>query len=126
MAKKIKGGTINRLKKLQVEHKQYNKEMRQIGCHKLQKTFDDFLDYKYNRYKTKRVFVAPPEPEYYRKPEKYVPSLNSGVYNQCSKQQEKQYTGELISGVATMHKSNAVPVMNNDQAKDLASMRRQF
>ena len=27
---KIKGGKINRLEKLQAEHKQYNKEMRQI------------------------------------------------------------------------------------------------
>ena len=124
MAKKIKGGKINRLQKLQAEHTQYNKEMRQIGCHKLQKTFDDFVAYKYNRYKTNRVFVAPPEPEQYRKPEKFVPSLNSGVLNQCSKTQEKKYTGDLISGVATMHKSNAVPVFNNDQAKDLASMRR--
>jgi len=124
MRKTIKGGKIKNLAKLQQEHKQYNKEMRQIGCHSLQKTFDDFIAYKYGRYKPKKQFIAPPEPEYYRKPEQYVPSLNSGVFNQCGKQNEKSYTGELISGVATMHKSNAVPIINKDQAKDLAAMRR--
>lgn len=124
MPKRISGGKVNKLKMLEAEHRQYNKEMRQIGCHNQQKTFDDYVAYKYGKYKTKRVFVAPPEPEYYRKPDQYVPSLNSGVFNQCGKQQERQYTGELISGVATMHKSNAVPVINQQQAQDLASMRR--
>ena len=124
MPKRISGGKVNKLKMLEAEHRQYNKEMRQIGCHSQQKTFQDYVDYKYGKYKTKRVFVAPPEPEYYRKPDQYVPSLNSGVFNQCGKQQERQYTGELISGVATMHKSNAVPVINQQQAQDLASMRR--
>jgi len=122
--KRISGGKVNKLKMLEAEHRLYNKEMRQIGCHSQQKTFDDYVAYKYGKYKTKRVFVAPPEPEYYRKPDQYVPSLNSGVFNQCGKQQERQYTGELISGVATMHKSNAVPVINQQQAQDLASMRR--
>ena len=36
-----------------------------------------------------------------------------------------KYTGDLIVGIATMHKSNAVPVMKDtDQAKDIARMRR--
>ena len=65
MSKRIKGGKPNNIKKLQIEHKLYNKEMRQLGCHSLQKSFEDFVAYKYNRYKTKRVFIAPPEPEYY-------------------------------------------------------------
>ena len=34
------------------------------------------------------------------------------------------YTGEKMRGVATMHKSNAVPVFNDTQAKEISSMRR--
>ena len=36
----------------------------------------------------------------------------------------KQYTGTKIVGIATMHKSNAVPVFSNEEAHDIAKMRR--
>lgn len=36
----------------------------------------------------------------------------------------KVYTGGKILGIATMHKSNAVPVFSSEQAVDIASMRR--
>ena len=35
-----------------------------------------------------------------------------------------QYTGDQMLGVATMHKSNAVPVFNQDSARDISNMRR--
>lgn len=41
-----------------------------------------------------------------------------------AKPAEKIYTGDAMMGIATMHKSNAVPVFNVDSAKDLANMRR--
>lgn len=34
------------------------------------------------------------------------------------------YTGTLIQGIATMHKSNAVPVLNQEDAIAVATMRR--
>lgn len=34
------------------------------------------------------------------------------------------YTGTKIIGIGTMHKSNAVPVFSDDEAKDISSMRR--
>ena len=37
---------------------------------------------------------------------------------------ERHYTGSAIIGIATMHKSNAVPVFSDAEAKDLATMRR--
>ena len=37
---------------------------------------------------------------------------------------ENVYTGDLIKGIATMHKSNAVPVINKEQAIDISNMRR--
>ena len=36
----------------------------------------------------------------------------------------KVYTGDLIIGIGTMHKSNSVPVINSNVAKDLSTMRR--
>jgi len=36
----------------------------------------------------------------------------------------KQYTGDQMLGVATMHKSNAVPVFNTESARDISNMRR--
>ena len=41
------------------------------------------------------------------------------------RKESPKYTGDLIQGIATMHKSNAVPVMKGtEQAKDIARMRR--
>ena len=36
----------------------------------------------------------------------------------------KVYTGTMVKGIATMHKSNAVPVFSNEEAVDIAKMRR--
>lgn len=42
----------------------------------------------------------------------------------CSKKQGNRYTGTFIKGVATMHKSNAVPITSSEDAKEVARMRR--
>ena len=42
----------------------------------------------------------------------------------CTKTEPQKYTGTLIKGIATMHKSNAVPVLNQQDAEDIAKMRR--
>ena len=36
----------------------------------------------------------------------------------------KVYTGTMVKGIATMHKSNAVPVFSDEEAVDIARMRR--
>jgi len=36
----------------------------------------------------------------------------------------KVYTGTKVKGIATMHKSNAVPVFSDEEAKDISKMRR--
>lgn len=36
----------------------------------------------------------------------------------------KVYTGDKVLGLATMHKSNIVPIFNNEAAVDVARMRR--
>lgn len=61
---------------------------------------------------------------YVRETVKY-PSLNGGIdKTAASAAERKVYTGTKIKGIGTLHKSNAVPVFTDDEAKDLASMRR--
>jgi hypothetical protein len=40
------------------------------------------------------------------------------------KSKQNTYTGTFITGIATMHKSNMVPVSKNADAKEYATMRR--
>ena len=51
-------------------------------------------------------------------------TFNSTYHESGRKKESPKYTGTLIKGIATMHKSNAIPVINEEQAKDIARMRR--
>lgn len=42
----------------------------------------------------------------------------------CSSKPSPVYTGTKIIGIGTMHKSNMVPIFNDQEAKDISSMRR--
>ncbi len=42
----------------------------------------------------------------------------------CLKKENPVYTGNKIKGIGTMHKSNAVPVFSDEQAVEIATMRR--
>jgi hypothetical protein len=53
----------------------------------------------------------------------YIPSKDTGWVT-CVKPQDKEYTGTKIKGIGTMHKSNAVPVFSDEEAKDISKMRR--
>ena len=55
---------------------------------------------------------------------KKIPSLNMWVTGPVTSKQPQQYTGDKIIGIGTMHKSNAVPIFNDEQAKDISTMRR--
>ena len=52
---------------------------------------------------------------------KSADSTGSGF---CAAPEKKEYTGTLVKGIATMHKSNAVPIIDQEQATDIANMRR--
>ncbi len=51
------------------------------------------------------------------------PSLNSGLAV-ATLAPAKVYTGTKVKGIATMHKSNAVPVFSDQEAIDISKMRR--
>lgn len=42
----------------------------------------------------------------------------------CTKKENPVYTGTAIKGIGTMHKSNAVPIFTDEQAVEIATMRR--
>ena len=51
-------------------------------------------------------------------------SLNSWNVGAVTSKQTQQYTGTNIVGIGTLHKSNAVPIFSNQEAEDIAKMRR--
>jgi len=54
---------------------------------------------------------------------KHIPSLNTGG-GVAVLAPAKVYTGTKVKGIATMHKSNAVPVFSDEEAIDISRMRR--
>ena len=52
-----------------------------------------------------------------------IPSLNSGAAV-ATMAEPKVYTGTKVKGIATMHKSNAVPVFSDEEAVEISRMRR--
>ena len=52
-----------------------------------------------------------------------IPSQDTG-WVPCVKVKDNEYTGTKVKGIATLHKSNGVPVFTDQEAKDISSMRR--
>lgn len=53
-----------------------------------------------------------------------IPSLNSWVTGAVNSKEAQHYTGNKMIGIGTLHKSNAVPIFTDDEAKSISSMRR--
>lgn len=53
-----------------------------------------------------------------------IPSMDSGIGNATKPIEGKRYTGNKIIGIATMHKSNAVPVFDAEDCVAISNMRR--
>jgi len=65
-------------------------------------------------------------PSYNPPPGRETQKINSLPFTAgpCLKNPEKIYTGDKIKGIGTMHKSNAVPIFSDEEAVDIAKMRR--
>lgn len=53
-----------------------------------------------------------------------VPPTSDAICSNGNKRESVKYTGTLTKGIATMHKSNAVPITSGEQAIEVSSMRR--
>jgi len=54
---------------------------------------------------------------------KHIPSLNTGL-GVATLKPTQMYTGTEMLGIGQLHKSNAVPVFRQQDAEDIARMRR--
>ena len=103
------------------------KQNKRLGLAK--PTFEEYVDALHGKVKTTRQKFVPLEVKHdpvmdrIRQHKEMYPSLNS-MQGNTAKPAPKVYTGTLIKGIATMHKSNAVPVINDEQAIEISRMRR--
>ena len=89
--------------KARQEHEKFLKKMGVTGVES-SKGIHDIPDYKENIRKTAKT--------------------SDSVPDNGSRKRAQQYTGTFIQGIATMHKSNLVPVTREGNPKDYATMRR--
>ena len=54
---------------------------------------------------------------------KHIPSRDSGS-GIGARKNTPIYTGGNIIGIGTLHKSNAIPIFSEQEAKDISAMRR--
>jgi len=124
--------TAGRLEKLQKDHREHNKHMKRIHAHTNVMTFDEYVEYVSGNFKPKTTTKS--KEWTYELPvrdTKHYPSVGDGVGVGLVKE-ALRYTGERrLVGIATMHKSNMVPVFADDddkdgsrQATEIAQMRR--
>ena len=107
------------------EHQSYNKSMKQQGRHAEMMSLADYDLYvrgilSKNKIMSKGEYQPSTS---YRRETPHIPSRDSGIGVALLKP-KKEYTGTLIKGIATMHKSNAVPVISDEQAVEISKMRR--
>jgi hypothetical protein len=119
--------------KLTEEHRAFNKRMRQAGRHSERMTFEEYVDYHFGKKKLeiKNERAAPSEVKTYHwsapaaiRETKVYPSFSGSSSGVASLPEKKTYTGTLVKGIAQTHKSNAVPVINDEEIIDIRHMRR--
>jgi hypothetical protein len=87
------------------------------------KSIEDMKPKSLSKFTHKPTIKSPVVTGVYVRETRKIESLNTGL-GVATKPAPKVYTGTAIKGIATMHKSNAVPVFTDEQAKDISSMRR--
>ena len=128
--------TKAKIAKWQEQHRIHNKEMKRLGLKNQMMSFDDYVLYIHGQLKTKTETVTQTPWHYsgpYVRETENIPSyVSKGRFEPCTKKEPMQYTGERrLVGIATMHKSNMVPIFADDddkngqkQATEIATMRR--
>jgi hypothetical protein len=60
--------------------------------------------------------------KYEEEMKKYSSNNSLTTPNSCGLIESKKYTGNVVIGIATMHKSNAVPVTSSKHAEEISRM----
>jgi len=126
--KKAKSKKLD-MAKVEVEWRRYNKDMRRKCMHDCQfETVQDYANYitgKMPKQKRKFKEYEAPKSPISNKPSYPSKATSDTIPGNCSRKDNPTYTGDLIIGIGTMHKSNLVPIMRGtNEAIDIANMRR--
>lgn len=115
--------------KLEQDWADHNRWLRSMNLSKI--SYDEYLTYRYGRVKVVSEFTAikatVKQQEIFQQVDQQrtqYPSLVSDSDGVCEYRENPRYTGTLIRGISTMHKSNAVPVLSTDEMQEHARMRR--
>jgi len=102
-----------RLKAAEVEHEKFLQKMGVSDSQLKEKLYDEYG-------KGKHYGTIPDYSEH-----QATATLSNRVAGNGAAKERNVYTGDLIVGIGTMHKSNAVPIMRGtNEAKEMAKMRR--
>ena len=145
-SRKLPKMTKAKMAELETDWRKHNKHCKQNHMHHFRyDTLEAYIEYRFglkkkldprdrSLFKPRKVetnWRAEQDADHREKyPSLMEQQMKDGTFNTESmskgtKKEPMMYTGDLIQGIATMHKSNAVPVMKGtDQAKDIARMRR--
>lgn len=121
--------TRARREQLERDLKLKNKALRQRG--ESQWTFEHYVDWltgKIPKYQpnpnSSFSWKASTSPRTGASRTAEIGSHKSNLGSACTKNEPKLYTGSLVKGISTLHKSNAVPVISKEEMVDISRMRR--
>lgn len=102
----------------------HNRTMKSKGLHELRyETLDEYINYCLGKVKPKSEFKPYTPTDSFRREGPTYPSFTgSSGGGSGTKKESPVYTGTLVKGIATMHKSNAVPIINQQQATEISRM----
>lgn len=115
------------LSKFKDEWLEYNTYLRKNGLGK-PVTLVDFVAFRHGKLPVGTIvrssntipkYMVPPG----RTDNRHIPSHDSGI-GVGAKKEVLKYTGTNMIGIGTLHKSNAIPIFNSEQAQSISQMRR--
>jgi hypothetical protein len=120
--------TKNQQLKFEQQHREYNKSMKRLHAHDQMMSLEEYDLYVRGLWKPKTKAKAKTlQPsQAFQRPQQHYPSAGNGIGIAPVKEQ-MVYSGERqLLGIATMHKSNMVPIFadNKEEAVEIARMRR--
>jgi hypothetical protein len=121
--------TKSKQTELERDWKERNESLKKIGLPK--QSFDQYMEWRYGRgkkSKTETKFrpagasLSPKGTHQIGEVKKAI--IGPRLPDECAVRPTVKYTGSAMIGIATMHKSNMVPVFSNKEAEDISKMRR--
>ncbi len=106
------------------EFNEYNALMKRLGSKP--KTLAQYEAYRAGKLRRSRGKALPKSPMEATTYRRETPKYPSGdTYDRfVGAKKEMQYTGDKLMGIGIMHKSNLVPIFKQEDAEEIARMRR--